>query len=167
MRFLLDTTATVALLRGDAVFVARLRGHAPGDFGLSAIVAHELFYGAFRSTRREANLARVEGLRFEVVAFDAEDARAAGAVRAALAAGGTPIGPHDVLIAGQALARGLVLVTHNTREFARVEGLRVEDWGWRVIDPPCVCYSRPRCRAGSIFWCRMRRIRMPPSDARK
>lgn len=128
MRFLLDTNAVVALLRGDPVFLSRLRAHPPGDFGLSAIVAHELFYGAFRSARREANMARVEGLRFEVVAFDAEDARAAGAVRAALAAAGAPIGPYDALIAGQALARELTLVTHNTREFARVEGLRVEDW---------------------------------------
>ena len=96
--------------------------------GVSAIVMHELFYGAFRSARVEANVARVDGLRFEVVAFEREDARASGAVRAALATAGAAIGPYDVLIAGQALARGLTLVTHNTREFGRVEGLRVEDW---------------------------------------
>lgn len=53
----------------------------------------------------------------------------AGAVRAHLAARGTPIGPYDVLIAGQALARGIVLVTHNTAEFKRVPKLQVEDWG--------------------------------------
>jgi len=63
-----------------------------------------------------------------VAAFEREDARAAGAVRAALATAGAEIGPYDVLIAGQALARGAVLVTHNVREFGRVEGLRVEDW---------------------------------------
>ena len=63
-----------------------------------------------------------------MVAFDTEDARASGRVRAALAASGRPIGAYDVLIAGQALARELTLVTHNTREFGRVEGLRVEDW---------------------------------------
>jgi predicted nucleic acid-binding protein len=64
----------------------------------------------------------------DVVAFEREDARAAGAVRAALAAAGAAIGPYDVLIAGQALARGATLVTHNVREFGRVAGLGVEDW---------------------------------------
>ena len=128
MRFLLDTNAVIALLNGKPRLHARLRAHAPAEVGLSAIVMHELFFGAFRSARVETNLARVEGLRLEVVAFDTEDARASGAVRAALAASGWPIGAYDVLIAGQALARELTLVTHNTREFGRVEGLRVEDW---------------------------------------
>jgi tRNA(fMet)-specific endonuclease VapC len=63
-----------------------------------------------------------------VLSFDVEDARHAGAIRAELAAAGTPIGPYDALIAGQARARCLVLVTHNVREFARVPGLQVEDW---------------------------------------
>jgi tRNA(fMet)-specific endonuclease VapC len=74
------------------------------------------------------NLARVDGLQFVVLEFDQEDARQAGEIRAALAATGTPIGPYDVLIAGQARARSLVLVTHNTREFSRVSGLDIEDW---------------------------------------
>ena len=65
-------------------------------------------------------------MQFEVLDFDREDARQAGELRARLAAAGTPIG--DVLIAGQALARGLTLVTHNTGEFQRVPGLRIEDW---------------------------------------
>lgn len=73
-------------------------------------------------------MARVEALQFEGVSFDAEDARHAGAIRAHLTAAGTPIGPYDALIAGQARARRLVLVTHNVREFARVPGLQVEDW---------------------------------------
>ena len=128
MRWLLDTNVAIEVLRGNAAVLARLRARAPGDVGVSAIVMHELFYGAFRSARVEANVARVDGLRFEVAAFEREDARAAGAVRAALATAGAGIGPYDVLIAGQALARGLTLVTHNTHEFGRVEGLRVEDW---------------------------------------
>jgi tRNA(fMet)-specific endonuclease VapC len=128
VRFLLDANAVIALMRGDVRLLAQLRRHEPEEVGLPAIVAHELYYGAFRSTHRDANLARVDALRFEIVAFDAEDARAAGAVRAALATAGKPIGPYDVLIAGQAVARGLTLVTHNVREFGRVEGLRVEEW---------------------------------------
>jgi tRNA(fMet)-specific endonuclease VapC len=63
-----------------------------------------------------------------VVSFDAEDAQHAGEIRAQLASMGTPIGPYDALIAGQARARQLMLVTHNIREFVRVPGLQVEDW---------------------------------------
>nr|WP_301542783.1 type II toxin-antitoxin system VapC family toxin [Cupriavidus basilensis] len=125
---MLDSNAVIALLRGHAGFLNRLRQHQPQDFGIPAIVAHELFYGAFKSQRATENLARVEGLQFEVLDFDREDARHAGELRAALATAGTPIGPYDVLIAGQARARSLTLVTHNTREFQRVPGLRVEDW---------------------------------------
>lgn len=128
MKFLLDTNVVIALLKGYPACLDRLRRYQPGDFGLPAIVAHELFFGAYRSRRTADNLARVDALQFEVLDFDREDARSAGAVRATLAAAGTPIGPYDVLIAGQAMARGLTLVTHNRREFQRIEGLRLEDW---------------------------------------
>ncbi len=63
-----------------------------------------------------------------MVEFDREDSRQACAIRAMLAAAGTPIGPYDILIAGQARTRDLILITHNTSEFARVDGLRIEDW---------------------------------------
>jgi tRNA(fMet)-specific endonuclease VapC len=76
----------------------------------------------------DKNVARVDALQFPVLEFDQEDARQAGEVRAHLASKGTPIGPYDVLIAGQAKARKLTLVTHNTTEFQRVPGLKVEDW---------------------------------------
>ena len=128
MKYLLDTNAVIAILKGEPVMLGRLRAHLPSDFGLPSIVMHELYYGAHKSQRAADNLARVEALQFEVVPFDAEDAQHAGELRARLAAAGTPIGPFDALIAGQACARGLVLVTHNVREFARVGGLQVEDW---------------------------------------
>ena len=83
---------------------------------------------AYRSERIAESLTRVEGLRFEVLDFDHEDARTAGELRAALAKSGTPIGPYDTLIAGQAKARELILITRNVREFERVGGLRVECW---------------------------------------
>jgi len=108
--------------------LTRLRRHAPGDFAIPAVAAHELFYGGFKSRRTDEHLARLDALQIEVLEFDKEDARRSGEVRARLAVGGTPIGPYDVLIAGQALARNLVLITHNTREFHRVPGLEVEDW---------------------------------------
>ena len=107
----------------------RLRRCRPDEVFVSSIVLHELFYGAFKSPRMERNLAVVEGLRFGVLEFSREDARAAGEIRAALAMRGAPIGPYDVLIAGQAVARGMVLVTRNGAEFGRVARLVVEDWG--------------------------------------
>ena len=128
MKFLLDTNAVIGLLGGNAGVLAGVRRHAPQDFGIPAIVAHELFYGAYRSARQAQNLALLDGLRLEVLEFDKEDARQAGEIRAMLAATGMPIGPYDVLIAGQAMARGLVLVTHNVGEFSRVASLQVEDW---------------------------------------
>lgn len=115
--------------KSDAL-LRRVERTEPGRLGLCSIVAHELYFGAYKSSRVDYNL---ETLRlvfsdFEVIDFDREDARVAGEIRAKLNRAGSPIGPYDVLIAGQAKARDLILVTNNVREFERVEGLRVEDW---------------------------------------
>jgi tRNA(fMet)-specific endonuclease VapC len=129
MRYLLDANAVIGLLNDtNSKLVRRARREKPSDIAMSAIVAHELFYGAFRSRRTAENVALIDALRFTVLEFDKEDARRAGEIRALLASKGTPIGPYDVLIAGQALARGLVLVTDNTSEFRRVPRLRIENW---------------------------------------
>jgi len=129
MRYLLDANVVIALLNDVASKAAkRARRVKPGDVAIPAIVAHELFYGAFKSQRADRNVALVDALRFVVLDFDREDARRSGQIRALLAGKGMPIGPYDVLIAGQAIARSLTLVTHNTDEFRRVPGLRIEDW---------------------------------------
>ena len=128
MRFLLDTNAVIAVMAGKTAVTGRLRQQALRDVAVSSIVIHELRYGASKSARQAENHARIDALRFEIVPFAAEDARQAGEVRAALKRAGTPIGAYDLLIAGQALAQDLILVTHNTREFERVAGLRFEDW---------------------------------------
>jgi len=129
MRYLLDANAVIGLLKDAGSKLARrARRERPADIAISAIVAHELFYGAFKSRRAAQNSALIDSLQFAVIELDKEDARRAGEVRALLAAKGTPIGPYDGLIAGQAIARNLILVTHNTVEFGRVPGLRVEDW---------------------------------------
>jgi tRNA(fMet)-specific endonuclease VapC len=129
MRYLLDSNAVIALLNDTTSPIARrIRRYAPRDFGVSAVVIHELYYGAFKSQRVDQNVARVDALQFPVLEFDEEDTREAGQIRAHLASKGMPIGPYDVLIAGQAKARELTLVTHNTTEFQRVPGLKVEDW---------------------------------------
>jgi tRNA(fMet)-specific endonuclease VapC len=129
MRYLLDANAVIGLLNDNTSRTAqRARRERPEDVAVSAIVAHELFYGAFKSRRAAHNVALIEALQFVVLEFDKEDARQAGQIRALLSSAGTPIGPYDVLIAGQAVARDMILVTHNTQEFARVPGLRFEDW---------------------------------------
>ena len=129
MRYLLDSNAVIALLNDTASKPAqRARREKPGDIAISAIVSHELFYGAFKSARATHNVALVDALQFAVLELDKEDARHAGEVRAFLVSKGKPIGPYDALIAGQAVARNMILVTHNTQEFARVPRLRIEDW---------------------------------------
>jgi len=129
MRFLLDANAVIALLNDTSSRAARrARRQRPSDVAISAIVVHELFYGAFKSGRVMQNVAVIDALQFAVLEFDREDARRAGEIRALLASKGSTIGPYDVLIAGQAVARNMILVTNNTNEFGRVPGLRIEDW---------------------------------------
>jgi tRNA(fMet)-specific endonuclease VapC len=96
-----------------------------------AIVMFELEYGCAKSERRERSRRALEiflSAGFEQPAFDIEDAREAGEIRALLESRGEPIGPFDTLIAAQARRRDAALVTLNTREFERVPGLKVEDW---------------------------------------
>ena len=101
MRYLLDTNACIALLNGrPPSLVDRVRRHTSSEFGLPAPVTYELYYGAFKSRYTDQNLGLLDRIAFEVVSFDAADAR----------------------------ARGLILVTANTQEFVRVEGLNCEDW---------------------------------------
>ena len=129
MRFLLDTNACIALLnKTSPALTTRMWAQSPSDIGLPAPVVFELYYGAYKSEQTLRNLELLDRLAFEIVPFDAGDARSAGAVRSQLESVGRPIGPYDLLIAGQALARGLTLVTANTREFRRVNGLDCEDW---------------------------------------
>ena len=129
MRFLLDTNIVIPLLNGKNEGVAAaVRRRALDEVGLSSVVMYELFYGAYKSGRVEHSLLSLRELPFDTVPFDREDAAEAGRIRAALAAKGEMIGPYDVMIAGQALRRDLTVVTANLREFARVPGLRCEDW---------------------------------------
>lgn len=129
MRYLLDTNAVIALTNQTHPNISRrVRQLNTEDIAISAIVMHEIYFGAHRSRRQAQNLALADALQFDVVEFNQDDARQAGEIRAFLTAQGNPIGAYDVLIAGQAVARNVILVTRNTREFARVPRLRIEDW---------------------------------------
>ena len=131
MVWLLDTNAVIALVtRRSEALRSRMEAAEPGTLATSTIVAHELYFGAYRSRKIEFNLETLRLLFADLVVLDLdrEDARTAGEIRALLSRQGTPIGPYDVLIAGQAKARGLTLVTNNLAEFRRVPGLDLEDW---------------------------------------
>jgi tRNA(fMet)-specific endonuclease VapC len=134
VNYLLDTNACIALMNGAPVAVrSRFDRAIRGDFKvyISSIVAFELWFGIAKSARIEINTQRLEALLSSAVIalpFDNEDARIAGSIRATLQAAGKPIGAYDYLIAGQALARQLTLVTANVSEFSRVKGLSWQDW---------------------------------------
>ncbi len=129
MRYLLDTNTLIAILNDRRSKPSKkLRRHDPGDVVTSSIVVHELYFGAFKSGRPIDNVARLDELQVPALPLDREDARSAGEIRAVLKKAGTPIGPYDILIAGQAFARNLILVTNNTREFERIGSLQIEDW---------------------------------------
>jgi tRNA(fMet)-specific endonuclease VapC len=132
--YLLDTNACIALINGTEINVRRRLKRAVARESvilLSSIVAFELWYGVAKSQRKDSNTQRLEtflGGPLEWALFDEDDARAAGTVRAELETVGRPVGAYDVLLAGQARRRGATLVTSNTKEFARVQGLKWEDW---------------------------------------
>ena len=133
MMICIDTNVAIASLNRRPAVVAERLGEAIRfqKVALPAPALHELGYGAANSQRVQENIARIETfleLPIEVLPFDAEDAREAGFIRAALRKLGVPIGNYDVLIAAQARRRSLPLVTANVREFARVPGLIVTDW---------------------------------------
>lgn len=127
----LDTNAVIALIgRRSDLLIKRVLDSRQGNIALSSIVVHELYFEAHKSAKVQHNLETLRLLLadFPVLDFDQSDAFVAGEIRAILNAKGTPIGPYDLLIAGQAKARELTVITNNIKEFERIEGLRVEDW---------------------------------------
>jgi tRNA(fMet)-specific endonuclease VapC len=132
--YLLDTNACIALIN-DAPASVRSRFQKISRSGaliyVSAVVTFELWYGVAKSARRALNAQRLETFLsgpVMVLPFEDEDSRASGSIRAMLEVSGKPIGAYDLLIAGQALARELILVTTNVSEFSRVKGLSWQDW---------------------------------------
>lgn len=128
--YALDTSTLVDYLRGRGRTAERMLATPVGQILLPTVVLYELEVGAAKSAdaeRRRGELAELAGA-LRLAPFGAEEARTAARIRATLEARGESIGPHDVLIAATALAQRAILVTHNTREFRRIQGLQVEDW---------------------------------------
>jgi tRNA(fMet)-specific endonuclease VapC len=131
VNFVLDTDVCSYLLkRSHPVLIERVLGCATGELAVSAVTAFELHYGALRLPTPNRWMPIIDRFlqNFEVLPFQGSAARAAGEVRAELAAAGEPIGAYDLLIAGHVRALDATLVTNNTREFSRVPGLRIENW---------------------------------------
>ena len=128
--YMLDTNAASESIRGHPAYDARLQALPPGQWCISAVTCSEIRYGVAR--RPEAvRLHRIvdEFLRIvPILPWDAKAANRHGVLRADLKARGTPIGDFDEMIAAHALAVGAVVVTDNTRHFARVSGLVLENW---------------------------------------
>lgn len=131
MKLLLDTNICIFIIKRRPVAVLeRFREYEIGDLGISSITLSELRYGVVKSEHREENARALDEFTtpLEIIPFDENAALAYGEIRATLERAGTVIGSMDMLIAAQAVALSIPLVTNNTREFQRVRGLTILDW---------------------------------------
>ncbi len=131
MKYLLDTCTVSDFVKGQSGVMARIKATSPKLIVVSSVTRMEIDYGLALYSGRARALAPVLEAFFSVVGtvpFDEADAQATAAIRAAMKSKGQPIGAYDALIAGTAVARGLIVVTSNVGEFSRVSGLHVENW---------------------------------------
>lgn len=129
--YLLDTNVCIQFLnKRSPALVEKLRQTDPDEILLCSMVKAELFYGACKSNNplKMLKIQREFCDRFRSLYFDDTAADAYGEIRADLEKKGRVIGPNDLIIASIAIANNTTLVTHNTREFSRVSGLKIEDW---------------------------------------
>jgi len=128
--FLLDTDTVIYALKGKPEVLGNLSLHANDQLGVSVVTLMELYYGAFRSQQVAGNLGRVRALEKAVTVWDLQPdtAEVFGALKAQLESDGMGLDDFDLGIAACALVHNLTLVTHNRAHFARVSGLRLDDW---------------------------------------
>jgi len=130
LRYLLDTNIVIYVLKQRPIEVLTTFNAHAARMAISSITVAELLHGAEKSSRSSESLSVIEDFcsRLDVLPYGLKAARHYGAIRAALEKRGQPIGVNDLHIAGHARSEGLVLVTNNMSEFARVPGLEVENW---------------------------------------
>jgi len=131
MKYLLDTNTCIRYINGRSPQIREhLKSVADIDIAISTITKGEMYAGSAKSQTPQQSRAAQDAffIRFASLAFDEAAASEFGRIRADLEKAGTPIGPYDMQIAATALVHELIIVTHNTREFGRIAGLRVEDW---------------------------------------
>ncbi len=131
MKYLLDTNVCINILKGQNMnLFKRIENLQNWEISIPVIVKYELYYGVFKSKRVHYNKDKLNNFLqpFNIVPFNEEMAIIAGRIRADLSSKGNIIGPYDLLIAATALESNLILVTHNTKEFIRVDNLKLDDW---------------------------------------
>lgn len=131
MKYLLDTNACISYLnRTDSPVRGQLEMLSSNQVLLCSVVKSELIYGALKSQRFQQNIAKLDLFFGSIhsLPFDDKASQCFGKIRVSLEQRGSPIGPYDMQIAAIALANDLIVVTHNTREFSRIEGLKLIDW---------------------------------------
>ena len=131
MRYMLGTNICIyAIKHKPERVLLRLQEHDPSEICISSVTYAELVHGVEKSQAIERNRVSLALLlaNIEIMNFDALAAESYGKIRADLEKAGKPIGPLDMMIAGHAKALGYVVVTNNTKEFERVEGLKFENW---------------------------------------
>jgi tRNA(fMet)-specific endonuclease VapC len=131
MIYLLDTNICIRYLNGRAPLIrAKMDTIADADIAISTITQGEMFAGSARSQTPQESRARQDAffIRFTKLPFDEMAADEFGRIRGHLLNSGAPIGPYDMQIAAVAVIHSLILVTHNTKEFARIPWLTLEDW---------------------------------------
>ena len=130
LRYMLDTDLCIDVLRDRPAELGTHFDAESDGLCISTVTLTELLHGAAKSARPIENRHEVENFsaRLAVLSFDAEAADHSADIRATLERSSKSIGAYDVLIAGHARSRGLVVITGNVGEFGRVDGLRCENW---------------------------------------
>ena len=130
MRYMLDTNTLIYYFKGLGAVSKRFLATPPNEIAIPVIVIYELEVGIAKSTSPRKRKAQLEELSsvVNIIPFGYGEAQWAVKIRVKLEKQGMPIGPYDVLIAATALANNSTLITHNTKEFERIEGLKIEDW---------------------------------------
>jgi tRNA(fMet)-specific endonuclease VapC len=130
LQYMLDTNICIYVIKNYPPQLREKFNRLAGQLCMSSITLAELHFGAQKSARQTKNLQAIEhfAARLDVLPFAEKAAAHYGQLRAELERAGTPVGPHDMLIAAHALAEGLKIVTNNLREFERIKALRIENW---------------------------------------
>jgi tRNA(fMet)-specific endonuclease VapC len=128
--YVIDTNTLIYFFKGMGNVGKILLKNPPSNICIPTVVLYELEVGIAKSGFQEERITQLEALTsvVKILPFGIDEVRCAASIRVNLEKKGTPIGPYDVLIAGTALSNKGILVTHNTKEFERVEGLQIEDW---------------------------------------
>lgn len=131
MKYLLDTSTLSDVINNIPAVSSRVFGFSPDLMAVSTITIMEIEFGLALNPAKIVKIGPKFSSFFKsihVLPFSEEDAKSSGIIRAGLRKMGKPIGAYDVLLAGSALARGLIFVTSNIREFEQVPDLQLEDW---------------------------------------